>query len=285
MTLYFFAWTASLLFGLEGIVAKLVSKHSIDNSWLFNFLWMFFELIFIIPIALFYGATLPFHWGYILGGSIFFALASILNTIAIYKLDVSVLVSLFSFRTAMAVIVGAIFLHEILTTHQYFLILIIFIFGIFVTIDEHFTFKSFFNWNIFIALACMLSLVFSAMFLKMSVAINGFWNTTLWIPLIGQFWLLFTIPFFKNTIAKVEFRQYLMVVIIAIIGVLGTLSANVAYSKNVSIASVIISLPLSMIIAFLFSIFAPELLENHSLKVYMVRFAAAIIMVITALNL
>jgi drug/metabolite transporter (DMT)-like permease len=285
MTLYFFAWIASLLFGLEGIVAKLVNRHSIQNPWLLNFLWMLFVLIFTVPIALFCGATLPISFSFILGGSIFFALASVLNTIAISKLDVSVLVSLFSFRTAMAVIVGSFFLHEVLTAHQYFIILLIFVFGIFVTIDERFSFKSFFTWNILIALVYMLSLVFSAMFFKLSVAINGFWNTALWIPLVGQFWLLFTIPFFKNIIVKVEFRQYLAIIAIAVIGVLGTLSANAAYSKNVSLASVIISLPLSMIIAFLFSIFAPELLENHSLKVYMVRFTAAIIMVIAALNL
>jgi len=285
MTLYFFAWAASILYGLEGIVAKLVSKHSINNPWLLNFLWMFFVLIFTIPLALFFGATLPVFWSYIFFGSIFFALASILNTIAISRLDVSVLVSLFSFRTAMAVIVGALFLNEILTTHQYLLILLIFIFGIFVSVDEHFTLKSFFNWNILIALACMLSLVFAAMFFKMSVAVNNFWNTTLWVPLFGQIWLLFTIPFFKHTISQVNLKQYLAVAVVAFIGVLGTLSANVAYSKNVSLASIIISLPLSMFIAFLFSVFAPELLEKHSLKVYVVRFTAAIIMVIAALNL
>ena len=285
MSLYFFAWIASLLFGLEGIVAKLINKHSIGNPWLLNFLWMFFILIFTIPVALFYGVSFPIYWIYIVFGSIFFALASILNTFALSKLDISVFVPLFSFRTVMAVLVGSFVLQEILSVNQYFLILVIFIFGLFVSIDENFSLKSFFSWNILIALACMLCYVFSAMFLKMSVNVNGFWNTTLWFPLVGQFWLLFTVPFFKSTIVKVNWRQYSMIAVIAFIGVLGMLSANAAYAKNVSIASAIISLPLSMVIAFLFSVFAPELLEKHTYKVYIIRFVAAIVMIVAALNL
>lgn len=285
MTLYFFAWTASILFGLEGIVAKLISKHSISNPWFFNFFWTLFVLVFIIPISLWFGAGFPLFWGYIFLGSLFSALASVLNTFAIYKLDVSVLVSLFSFRTAMAVIVGAFFLNEVLTTHQYFLIAIIFIFGIFVSIDERFTLKSFFTWNIVIALSCMLALVFSAMFFKKAVAVNGFWNTTLWTPLFAQLWLLFTIPLFKKVVMSANLKQYWPVMVISILGVLGVLSANMAYSKNVSLSSVIISLPLSMVIAFLFSQFAPEILEKHTLKVYLIRFISATIMVIAAVNL
>ena len=285
MSIYFFAWTASILFGLEGIIAKLISKHSVSNPWFFNFLWTLFVLVFIIPTALWLGAGFPVYWKYILLGSILSALASILNTLAIYKLDVSVLVNLFSFRTAMAVIVGALFLNEILTAHQYFLIILIFIFGIFVSIDESFSFKSFFNKNILIALVCMLSLVFSAMCFKKAVILNGFWNATLWTPLIAQFWILCTLPLFKSEIGKINLKQYFTIIAVAAVGFLGVLGANAAYSKNVSLASVIISLPLSMIIAFLFSVFAPDLLEKHTLKIYAIRFISATVMIIAALNL
>lgn len=285
MTLYFFAWSASLLYGLEGIFAKLISKHSVQNPWLLNFLWMLAMLIFTIPVALFFGASIPTNWIYIFLSSIFFASACILNTLAISKLDISVLVPLFSLRTAMAVMAGALFLDEILTSTQYLLIFIIFIFGIFVSVDEKFSLKSFFTRNIFIALACMVSLVFYAIFLKMSVPVNGFWGTTLWVPIIGQFWLLFTIPFFKDEIRGVSLKQYTMVAGIGLLGVLGTLAATAAYAKNVSLATVVISLPLSMLIAFMFSVFAPELLEKHPMKVYAVRFISATVMVIAALNL
>ncbi|KKP86807.1 MAG: Permease of the drug/metabolite transporter superfamily [Parcubacteria group bacterium GW2011_GWC1_35_8] len=285
MTLYFFAWTASLLFGLEGIIAKLVNKHSINNVWLFNFIWALFSFLFVIPVAFYFGAGIPLSWNYIFLGSIFFALATVLNTISLSRLDISVFVPLFSFRTAMAVIISSFFIQEILTVHQYFLIAIILIFGIFVSFDEHFSFKSFFNRNILIALTCMFFYVILSIFLKKSIAINDFWTTTLWITLLGQCWLLFTIPLFKKVELAINVKQCLNVAVVAFIGTVGMLAANAAYAKNVSLSTVIISLPLSMIIAFLFSIFAPELLEKHSLKVYAVRFTAAIIMIIAAINL
>lgn len=285
MSLYFFAWSASIFFALEAIIAKLISKHSIPNPWLFNFLWAFFILIFTIPIALFFGAGFPIYLHYIFFSSIFFALATILNTISLYKLDISVFIPLFSFRTVMAVIIGSIFLNEILTTHQYFLIIIIFIFGIFVSIDENFSLSSFFNWNILIALACMFCYVISSVFIKKAVAIEGFWTAMLWIAIFCQFWLLFTIPFFRKSISLISSKQYSDIVVLSILGTLGTLTINAAFAKNVSITTAIESLPLSMFIAFLFSVFAPELLEKHTLKVYLIRFIAAGVMIIAALNL
>ena len=127
--------------------------------------------------------------------------------------------------------------------------------------------------------------VILSIFLKKSIAINDFWTTTLWITLLGQCWLLFTIPLFKKVELAINVKQCLNVAVVAFIGTVGMLAANAAYAKNVSLSTVIISLPLSMIIAFLFSIFAPEFLEKHSLKVYAVRFTAAIIMIIAAINL
>jgi hypothetical protein len=40
-----------------------------------------------------------------------------------------------------------------------------------------------------------------------------------------------------------------------------------------------------MAIAFLFSVFAPQLLEKHTLKVYAVRFISAAIMIVAASQL
>jgi len=285
MSIYLFAWVASVVSGIETIIIKLISKHSIDNPWLVNFFWTLFSLIFMIPIALWFGAKIPSHWIYILLGSVFYALASILYTISLYKLDVSTLAPLFSTRTAMSVIFAAVFLSEKLTLHQSLLIFVIFIFGIFVSIDEKFNIKSFFTRKILIALACMVSLVFSAACIKEANMTNSFWTVTLWITLLSQCWLLFTIPLFKKVVSKVNIKQYAGMAFAALFGMVYIVASNAAYSKNVGISSVIISLPLSMVIAFLFSVFAPELLEKHTAKVYLVRFVSAAIMILAALSL
>jgi drug/metabolite transporter (DMT)-like permease len=285
MSVYFFAWIASILYGLEALLAKIVSKHSMANPWLFNFVWHFFILVGTAILALWFGVGIPSHWEYIVLASLSYVLAGTFYVLALYELDISVLSPLFSIRTALAVLAGAIFLGEILTPVQYILIFVIFVGGIFVSLDEKFSLKSFFNKKVGLVILSIIFLVALAVFVKKAVAATNFWDTSLWITLLGQAWLIATIPLFRKDLLKITAKQYGAVITIGTVGTLGTLAANAAYAKNVSIAAVIISLPLSMIVAFLASRLAPNLLEHHSLKIYAVRFVAATVMIVAALNL
>jgi drug/metabolite transporter (DMT)-like permease len=280
-----FAWITSILFGVEAITGKLTSRHSVKNPWLFNFFWAFFILLFTIPFAIWGGADVPKQWGNIIIASVFYAAASTFYILALYKLDVSIIGSLFNFRTVVTVILGALFLGEILSIQQYVLIGIIFIFGILITVDEKFSIKSFFKWGVFIALLGVSSSALMAMFIKRAVAEAGYWDTTLWMAVLGQIWLLPTILLFKKDIAQSMPKQYLIIAATAVAGVFGTLAMNKAYSINVSISSAIISLPFSLVMAILFSVFAPQLLEKHTFKVYAVRVVSAAVMIVAALNL
>lgn len=280
-----FAWAASFLFGVEAVTGKLTSKHSIQNPWLFNFFWALFILLFTIPFAVWGGVGIPKQWGSIIIASVFYALTTTFYILALYKLDVSIIGSLYNFRTAITVILGVLFLGEVLIVQQYILIGIIFIFGLFITIDERFSIRSFFKWGTAIALLGVACSALMAIFIKRAVAEAGYWDTTLWMAVLGQIWLLPTIWFFKKDLIQSTTKQYLIVAVTAVAGVFGTLAMNKAYSMNVSISSAIISLPFSLIIAFLFSVFAPELLEKHTLKVYAVRFTSAAVMIVAALNL
>ena len=280
-----FAWIASLLFGVEAITGKLVSRHSIRNPWLFNFFWMLFILIFTVPFAMWGGAGIPSAWGNIIIASVFYALATVLYILALYKLDVSVIGSLYNFRTAITVVLGALFLNEVLVTQQYLLIGVIFIFGVFVSIDENFSIKSFFKRGTAIALLAVLFSALMAIFIKRAVVEAGYWDTSLWMALLAQIWILPTILLFKEEFIQSKPKQYLAVAATAVAGVFGTLAMNKAYSINVSVSSAIISLPFSLIMAFLFSVFAPALLEKHTLKVYLVRFISAAVMIVAAINL
>jgi len=273
------------MFGVEAVTGKLTSKHSIQNPWLFNFFWALFIVLFTIPIALLSGAGIPKQWTSIIIASVFYATTTTLYVIALYKLDVSIIGSLYNFRTVITVVLGAIFLGEVLSVHQYILIGLIFVFGMFITIDERFTIKSFFKRGTAIALIGISFSALMAIFIKRAVAEAGYWDTTLWMGILSQIWLLPTIFLFKKDILSSKPKQYLVTAATAVAGVVGTLAMNKAYSMNVSISSAIISLPFSLIIAFLFSVFAPELLEKHTLKVYAVRFISAAVMIVAALNL
>jgi drug/metabolite transporter (DMT)-like permease len=281
-----FAWLASLMYGTVGVIGKLISRHSVANPWLLNFFWNLFILVLIVPVVWWQGGLVwPSAWANIIWASLFYAGGTAFYVLALYKMDVSVLAPLFSFRTALAVVFGAAMLGELLTSWQYFLIAVIFLSGLFVSVDERFELRSFFNWGTALALLDMLFLVLMAVFIKKSAAEIGYWGTTLWSALLGQVCLLVTWPLFKKDLSQLKPKQYGLMFIPAVAGMIGTLAVNKAYAVSVSLTSAIISLPLSMVIAFCFSVLAPELLEKHTFKVYAVRFAAAAVMIVAALNL
>lgn len=176
-------------------------------------------------------------------------------------------------------------LHEKISLCQYFLIAIIFIFGILVSIDEKFSIKSFFNIGVDYIFAHLIFLALNAVFINKAVTESGFWTATLWMLVIGQLILLLTVPLFLKDVRKMRFRQWGAIFISGSISALATLAAQKAYAGNVSLSAAIIALPISMVIAFLFSLFAPEYLEKHTLKIYALRFASAAIMVWAAIKL
>lgn len=281
----FFAWTASIVYGFEAIIAKLASRHLIPDPLLFNFYWALFILILTTPVAFWYGVSIPAYWSSLLAASVFYALGGVFYILALYRLDASVIAPLFSFRTAIAVLFGALMLGEVLSVYQYAMVAVIFIFGMFVGIDERFIIRSFFTPGIGILFASVFALVFMGVFIKISVAEIGFWNTTFWMALLGQMWLLFTIPFFKTKHRELTGKQFGIVFLIALAGTIATIAANAAYALSVSIASTIISVPVSMFIAIGLAYFYPHLLERHSLKVYAIRVVSAAIMFVAALQL
>ena len=285
MPFYVYAWIASICFGTIAIIAKLTSKYAISNAWLFNFLWAFFVLVFTLPIAMVNQIGRITEWQNLLIAGILSGLVYVFYILALYRLEVSVLTPLFNFRTVFSVLFGAYLLNESITVEKFILIGLIIIGGLFVSADEKLKLRSFFQKSIGIALLLMVILSLMGVFVKKAMANNGYWEVTLWINSISLIVLTPTIPFFRKEIHTLSIKQLGIVILIAIMGTLGTLASNRAYAENVGISSAIISLPISMLLAFLLSLFAPKLLEKHTLKIYTIRFTAAVVMIFAALKL
>lgn len=285
MPFYIFAWIGLISYALVIVVGKLTSKHTVSNPWFFNFTWTFLSLLFTVPIALYNHVEFPKDWTWIIVASIFNALWFIFYTFSTYRLDVSVFSPLFNFRSVFAILFSALILGERLNPEQSFYFIIILLGGIFTSLDEKFNIKSFFSSSVFIGLFAMLSLALNNVFVNKVMQNNGFWEGTLWMLIITQIILLVTLPLFLNELRKVKSNQITPLTAMAILSVIGNICFNIAYKENVSITSLIAAIPASMIFAFLFSIFAPKLLEKHTLKVYIVRFTAAAVMIISALKL
>ena len=168
---------------------------------------------------------------------------------------------------------------------QYILVGVIFLCGLFVSVDEKYSIRSFFRWPIAIALLCTLSYTLMGIFINKSIAENGYWVVTLWMAILAQIFLLITFPFFRKDIKKIKFKQIAAVFAMSLVLALGVLGENRAYQDNVVVTSIITSLPISMILAFILSLIYPTLLEKHTIKVYAIRFTAAAIMILAALKL
>lgn len=285
MSYIFFAWVASLSSALVVVVSKLTSKHSIKNPWLFNFLWSLVVLILTLPLPFINNATFPHNWLPIILTGVFSALFYIFYTLSIYRLDVSTISPLFNFRTLFAVLLGLLFLSEQFTSYQLMLAMGIIIAGIFATIDEKFSIQSFFNSSVGIALIAMVFLALRDATTKWASIYDDVWTVNLWVNVVGIIVILPTINFFKNDFKKINIRQLRPLALMSFFQLITNFSLTTALAVNVGITSIIMSIPFSMILAVLFSTFAPKLLEKHSLKIYAIRFAAAIIMIYGALQL
>lgn len=285
MPFYVFAWIGSILYGISALVSKLATKHHIANPWLFTFAWSLFVLIFMIPFALIAGVGFPHRWDTLFLISIFNALCSILYILALYRLDISILAPLYSFRVPISVFLGILLFNEKLTLFQSILIGCTTFAGMFVSMDERFSFRSFFRKPIWIALGAIATSAIYGATVKNAMAHDGYWEVTLWSTILTQVVLLITVPKFWKELHHISFRKYQGLVLSALFVSIGTIAAYKAYAANVGITSAILALPLSMIFVFILSFVAPNLLEKHSLKVYAVRFAAAAVMIVSAIRL
>ncbi len=285
MPFYLYAWIACFASASTIIITKLTSKYSIKNPWLFNFLWAFVILSFTIPLSLYNHAGFPSDWLPIIVAGIFGALWNILYIQSMYRIDVSTLSPLFNFRLVFAIILGSVFFQEQLTSYQFILFIVILVGGIFATFDERLSIKSFFKPAIRIGLLAMLSLALNNAAIKFALVHNSIWTANLWMSVVTVLMLLPTFYFFKKEFFKLEVKQFLPIIGMGILQTITNVAGNIAYSANLSITSLIMAVPLSMVIVFLFSIFAPRILEKHPIKVYVIRFSSALFMIWAALQL
>ncbi len=267
------------------VLEKLTSKYTVPNPMLLNFLIPFFVLIFTIPLALANHVGIPHQWGNLILAAFFGNLFGIMYYLALYKLDVTVIGPLLNLRGIFGVLLGIIFLGEVLNLHQIILIAMILIAGVFVSMDEKFKFSSFLNPAVTIIIFGSFALALNGFFINRASKLTTYWELVMWQAIISQIMLLVTVPFFIKDLKKLNWKQIVVTSLIAVVFVGYNLAANKAYSSNVGISSIIISLPASMVIAFILSLVTPKLLEKHTLKVYFIRFIATGVMVFSALGL
>lgn len=285
MTHLFFAWLASVVFGIEVVIGKFTSNNTVTNPWLFNFIWSLFIIVLVLPFALANHVGVPHLTINLFLVGLSYALINIFYIISLQLLDVTAMGPLFNFRSIFSVILGVIMLGERINSFQILMIAIIFSAGILVNLDEKLKLKSFFSIGILTMMIFLLALAFNGIYTNLAIAESGYWETSLWSMVLAQLMFLLTAPLFWQDLLKTKVKKYLGLFAMSIASAGGTLAANQAYSYNVGITSTIMALPFSMIFTIIISILKPKLLEHHSPKIYIIRVAAAATMLTAALQL
>lgn len=285
MPFYVYALIGSIFGGFFVIVTKLTSKYSIKNPWLLNFLLALVNLIFTIPLAIYYRATIPNNLSLVILATISLSVANILYIIANNKLDVSVFMPLYNFKNIFAVFIGLLFFKEHIPAEKYLYVVVIFIAGVLTSLDEKFSLKSFFKSTIGVGILAVFFNSLNNAFTKGAMVSNSLWTVSFWTAVLSCILLIPTYSLFKKDLKQVDLSHVLPVLLIGFLLTVCGLAANQAYSMNLAISSIIMNLPISMIFAFLFSVFAPSLLEKHTLKVYVIRFSSVAIMIWAAMKL
>jgi drug/metabolite transporter (DMT)-like permease len=285
MNFYIFAWIATLTYAVVAIASKLVSKYSIKNPWLMNFLWSLFIAIDLLIVGVIINVGSPVSWKSVLITGFYNALFGIFYVLSLYKIDISVLSPLSNLRTAVTTLLSVLIIGETITGNQIFLITLIVIAGVLVTYDEKLKLKSLFKPEMGMVMLFILFASLWSISIKKSIAEVGYWQTSIWSYVISVLFILPTTILFKKDVSSIKAKQIGITFLLAIGSVLGAIFSFKALQMNVSISSTIINLPLSVLAAFAFSLIAPKLLEKHSVGIYVIRLSAAIVMIISALKL
>lgn len=249
-----------------------------------KFFWTSFNLLLTAVIAYFFGIKAPANFlPYIVAG-LFLAIGNIFLTYSIYKLDVTVISPLFALRTAFTAIIGILFLKENFNFVQYLMIVIIFISGLLIRVDENFSFKKSMH-DLWLGIACMFFLSISSATIKIASVNGSYWNNVFWINFFTSVFLLLSVPKFIFDLKSTPIKKYIGALGYSLAGGVGRLLMFFGLASNVTVTTAVTSLPMSMIMTIPLAYVFPQLLEKHTIRIYIIRLLLAIVMITCSIKL
>jgi drug/metabolite transporter (DMT)-like permease len=278
-----YAWVASIVSGFSPLIVKASSKSLVKSPWLFNILWVGFGIPPVVVLAVIKGGGMPGHWVPILMMSACSALFYMFYTLSLYRIDITTMSPLFSLRTAFAAILGILLLGEYASPLNVTLIVVVVLASPLAAHSKERSLKAFFSKYVMLAIIAMASLALMGYFTNISVAENGYASTLLWQDILTLIMLLPTLCFTSRAERKVTKSKLYPFMLLGLTGFTYTATATLAYAHNLALSSVIISLPTSMVFAYVLSRRYDLFSENHSSKVYALRFSGASVMVACAI--
>lgn len=279
------ALSAAFCFSLNGIWAKIASKHTVKNKHALLF-YYYLTGFLLAPFVFFFtkiqnplDGLLPlilFSLTFFIGNFFFYT--------SLFKYDISILQPFFHFQTIFSVSFAFLFLGERFPTPTYFWILLIIIGGFLVSLNEKLKPAALLSRNFLPFILCIFFFALSDLFARKTMYFMDFYNLRFWSAFIFLIFGLIFIPLAGSQI-KISVKQYSPVLVAGIFFFVAYLLFLKAISYNITISQ-----PLAMfgslftlLISIGLSKFKPEFLEHHSTKTYALRGLGVLLMLSAAI--
>lgn len=283
-----FSLLAAFFFAFSSLTNKFVSRHKISDSWTLLFYYYLSILPFLFLIPLFFDVTIPTSgWVYLFLYALTFFIGNIFFTLAIYKLDASTFAPFLQIQAAFIALLAFLFLGERFPAQNYLLILMMLVGSMLVSVDERMSIKTYFKLGILLILFQQFFHALSNLFAGFALRDMNAFTFIFWGDLLAVACVFLIVPFVGFSRLKVSFSQVKPLFLMGFFATIGATALFTAFKTNLTISSALslLTSPIVLMVTIIASIFKPNLLEHHTVKVYIIRAVGVALILVSAVKL
>lgn len=278
-----YALIAAAIFGLLSLVQKLTVRFAIQDSWVLLFYLFLLQAAAAPLIWIFHPLKVPGTlWGIVLAQAALNIVANTLYYYSMYRVDVSVLGSLWPLKNLFNLGFAVFILGEALAPSTFGWIGLCFLGAILVAYNEKMRLKAFLDPAILLLAVTFLLFSISDILIQRCVT-GGMdpWNQRAWSMLLCGSFSVVALPILKGKV-KVSLSQVGSVGGIITCLILGTLAISKAFSfpNAFALSSILAMLdaPFLLLGLAILTLWKGQILEEHPARVYFIRVPGMILL-------
>jgi len=279
---------AAFINSFASIFQKLTAKYAFTSFYSYSFFYYLLLLPFGLLLFLIFGYTpMGEALRFIVPMIITFFIANTLLNYVIFLNDASNINPLFPLKLIFVPFITFLMIGERFMPVTYLLMVVIVCGGMLVAIDESFSVRAFFKKGTMLLLLSLAVFTVSDVYVNQASAIISPYQVLAW-----EFVLLAPTSLLFLAMKPREIKAATPKSIMAMVGILTTLTIFFlllfkAFSLNVTISNTLsmMSGPLVLLLVTGLGKLKPHLLEEHTKKVYIIRFIGSLIMYVAAIGI
>jgi hypothetical protein len=266
-------------FSVYNVLQKITVKYVVADTFIFSFYYYLTAILFFVPF-IFLGKVVGLNstqLPLVAAAGLIRSFMFVIYLWVFKKLDVTVISSMFNLRVILVALSEVIWLGTVFSGWDYAWMIILFVGGVFLSMDESFSWRSFFNPVMAVFGVVLLLSTIQFVAINRGMAVTDFWTFNFWSYVFSLVGLLPLLWWQKKSL-PLPLKEVGVISAVASTALVGVLLESLAVAANPTGSTAIFSLPGSMILAMILSIFKPGLIESHPVKVYALRLVSAAVM-------